>query len=232
MFQKALSVVFLSLVSSLCGCSSFGEYMEARALDLWDIVPVSVSGGPGLWVSARATHLVQNGFGFGRAVAYGMGPGRWGPRWEQEELGMLFFQNEQWHLDRRLAPKEEMKRWPGGPDDRALHCRFGRGARMWGSTLFVLPMPFDPDGAPIVPAPWHAWASVDAQVHAILGLRVGFCPDEVVDFLAGLAGFDLFGDDPGGKNDQSWGVPPPPTAKEGAEASGAPPSREAAEEDS
>jgi hypothetical protein len=33
---------------------------------------------------------------------------------------------------------------------------------------------------------------------------VGVCPDEVVDFLAGLLGLDLIGDDVGGSTDRDW----------------------------
>ena len=61
-------------------------------------------------------------------------------------------------------------------------------------------------GEPYVQDPWHSWANVEIDVFAGVGLRVGLCPDELVDLLAGLVGLDLLGDDPGGSTDEYWNV--------------------------
>ena len=52
--------------------------------------------------------------------------------------------------------------------------------------------------------PWHSWADVKVDLLAGVGLRVGLCPDELVDFLAGIFGLDLLGDDVGGSTDRDW----------------------------
>jgi hypothetical protein len=199
------------LAVSVAGCSAVGDYARSRLLDLWDIVPISVRAGPGGKVTVSATRFLGAGLGYGSASAAGMAPGRWGPTWEEFWYQFALLGSERWELSRNGT-----QRWPGGPRLPSRFYKYGdwseNGVRYLGNTLLLIPAGIGPDGwVPKGPGgqisieePWHSWANVEVDVLAGVGLRVGVCPDEVVDFLAGLLGLDLIGDDVGGSTDRDW----------------------------
>ena len=209
---RLLSWMAAALAVSTAGCSSVGDYATARLLDLWDVVPISVRYGPGAKCTVTATEFLGVGIGGGRAQAVGLALGRWGPAWQEYSLHVVLTGMEGWTLP---CEGERVERWPGGP--RVSSRLFGdrnltRHRQRWfGRTLFLIPAGLGPDGwipahggEPYVQDPWHSWADVEIDVFAGAGLRLGVCPDELVDFLAGLFGWDPLGDDAGGSTDRYW----------------------------
>ena len=87
--------------------------------------------------------------------------------------------------------------WPGGPDRRYSVVHGGPYTRTLGNMFFFIPIPLEAGGFEDTHLPpWHAWADIEADFFlGIAGIRLGVSPDQVVDFLAGIFGFDLFGDD-------------------------------------
>ena len=70
--------------------------------------------------------------------------------------------------------------------------------------LFLL-VPYRHTGMKRETSPWHSWLNLDFGVFVgVVGLRVGFCPDQVIDFLAGIFGFDPLGDDIDGERERDF----------------------------
>ena len=61
-----------------------------------------------------------------------------------------------------------------------------------------LPWDFEAECHPLIDP---QWTQIDLSVGLIASVRVGFNPGELLDFLIGIAGFDLYNDDLAGAND-------------------------------
>lgn len=177
------------------GCANSGVYWKSRDLDLWDIVPTAVQIQPGFSASVRITPFLQTGLGAyainatrGTPNTWGLATGRWGPTWTEAAVQVLIGAIEGQSLVGEA--------WPGGPDGRYRRRPESR-TRTNGNLFFFIPYPATdpPIGFAILP-PWHGW--LDSEAHVLLGivgLRIGLAPGQIVDFLAGILGFDPFGDD-------------------------------------
>jgi len=192
---------------ALTGCATpAARYAGSRALDLFDVFPLSGRSGVGLYMSARATPFLGAGIGAYDALACGMGPRRWGPVWEEEGsgIGPVYCVDESL-LSRRgkdLANSNliQLPEWPAGPD--ALFEE-APGWRSRGHVALVLPYLVRRDGDWAKLPPWYSLLDCEADAFiGVIGLRIGFSPGEIVDFLAGLFGLDPSGDDIGGRRDR------------------------------
>ncbi len=188
--------VMLLVIPCLWGCASPWRYWKSRALDLWDVLPVSVQKGGGLSASAGVTPFVRTGLGFYFSTeppnSYGMALGRWGPVWKENGYHFLVATVEEQEL--------EGDPWPGGPDGRYCNPDEKKLARSRMNLLVVLPV--DPDHeagghfARVRFPPWYSWLDSEAEVFVLFfGIRVGVSPLQLVDFLAGFLGLDPLGDD-------------------------------------
>jgi hypothetical protein len=188
-------------LAALAGCGNSAQYWASRRLDLWDVVPISVQRGYGLSVSARATPFAQSGLGLyapgskdkvASTNSFGMGLGRWGPRSSDGALHVVIGSMEYQEL--RGPP------WPGGPDGRYEQSSTAeKRCRASGNAFIVFPAPgvTDPPSGEFANLPrWYFWPDCEAHVFlGLFGIRVGFSPAQLVDFLAGIFGLDPLGDD-------------------------------------
>jgi hypothetical protein len=191
--------LLLAVLFSLVGCAGSKRYLASRSLDLWDVIPFSAQRGGGLAASVRITPFAQTGLGwynltgdFAGTNGFGMGPGRWGPRWYEGGVHLLLFSLD--YQEQRGEP------WPGGPDGRYQQLSTPeKTIRSSGNFLIFLPGPGAMEAPPGTSARiprWYFWPDCEAQVFVIfIGLRVGLSPAQLVDFLAGIIGLDPLGDD-------------------------------------
>ena len=182
------------------GCSApVARYGKSRALDLLDVVPVSVGAGKGLSLAVRATPFLGLGLGYADSWRAGSDELRYGPIWWEEERGIPLYRYQRFqdYADRPT-------RYDGG------YLAIPRDFRQRASTLLFLPG--TPDGGlfwfPVLPAyvlevPWR-WnimtgfelLNVEAGLFlGVVGLRVGVAPLHAFDLLVGLFGFDPAEDD-------------------------------------
>ena len=71
-----------------------------------------------------------------------------------------------------------------------------------GELLPFLDLPWD-DDAECHPLIDPQWTQIDLSVGLIASVRLGFNPGELLDFIMGLAGLDLYGDDLAGSK-EDW----------------------------
>jgi hypothetical protein len=204
----------VGLASAAAGC---GSWWESRALDLWDVVPVAVEYDKelGFSASARATPFIQTGLGvYGidttSVNSWGMGLGRWGPAWKEAAVHVLIGTLEQQII--------EGEPWPGGPDGRYGEVHEGSLARQSGNLLVFLPTagiqhpPPPPEDMWAKLPPWHGILDCEAHVFlGLVGMRLGFAPLQLPDFLLGFLGIDFVGDDP---EESAHGPPDTPPGSE------------------
>lgn len=181
------------LLGSLVGCATHSEYWASRALDLWDVVPVSVQKGAGVSVSARISPFAQSGIGWYYSdAAYGMAVGRWGPYWYENGMHVALMSLE------FLYQETAHEQWPPGPDGRYQWEDSETIQRCSGNTLVFLPTEVHSHSGftwATLPEP-YAWA--DSEIHFFLGVagvRVGLSPFQLIDFVLGWFGLDPSSDD-------------------------------------
>jgi hypothetical protein len=187
----------LVLLAASVGCTTrFGRYCESRMFDLADTLPTSFASGQGLSVEVHLTRYVGVGAGWADVWRYGFDEGRMGPFWREEVRAVPLISSL-----RRQYYLEHSDRWPGGqPALRKLDER-----QKASSYVFI---PGQSSNGSLWPpglsgAEWDfparsPWSVLDVEVGVVLGwigVRVGLSPGELVDFLAGIAGFDPAGDD-------------------------------------
>ena len=188
---KALAATLLLATALLAsGCAT---YVRDRVADAGDIFTATV--GTGIGVTAKAGP-VHTGLGYGVDL-YGLRGG---------ELGSFV----------PSAPEDE---WPLSGDMAFILSAFGgfaphqhrpyaRGKAyasqylQTGKLWPFLDPPWDPD-AECHPAIDPQWTQIDLSVGLIASVRLGFNPGELLDFIMGLAGLDLYGDDLAGSK-EDW----------------------------
>lgn len=232
---RLLSTLLAFLPLSV-GCSWVGSYLSARALDLADCVKGNVGAGIGLTVDAHVTDYIAPGIGIlsytanvgyeDRAIN-----GVWlesivinTPRFAYETVFQAYEESEQTPdenlegsviisqlaLRSLLLPNE---RWIRKDDDLTVDYYTllniaGLGQRNRAAALTGL---LRRSGEIPRTREKTGWQAGFVEIGATLGFveaRVGFNPLELVDFLAGIFGWDPADDDPR----SSVGVPLPPAA--------------------
>ncbi len=173
--KRTLPVVLLA--ASLAGCS----YLGARLRDLGDIVRLEGSVGIGVQAYANAGELVHAGAGSTR---------RWTAGWNYGEL--LSERRQEDHL-----PLSLLQSWVR-PDRPALHrLAFGRGDDLEEAADYLV-LPGELNRGTVERSKVHYWNLEAGLFLGVAGLEAGISLGELADFLVGLAGFDLAGDDSDG----------------------------------
>ena len=181
---KALAATLLLATALLAsGCAT---YVRDRVADAGDIFTVTV--GTGIGVTAKAGPI-HTGLGYGIDL-YGLRGGEFGS----------------------FAPHAPEDEWPLSGDIAFIISAFGGFAphadRAYarGKTFASAYLDNPEKLLPLVDPPWdwdeewHSiihpqWTQIDLSLGLIASVRVGFNPGELVDFVLGFVGLDLYGDD-------------------------------------
>lgn len=195
-------LLLLTLLSTTAGCRyGPGQYWQARGLDLYDTFPASVGGGLGALAQARVTQFAGIGIGWTEEWRVGLDDQRFGPIWWEKQRGIpiLRYYRYQDYLDTE-------DRWSGGntnwiTDDHRLRANsfvfipaVAREGWIW--------LPWIPPYFLEVPWETHQitwWNAFDVEAGLFLvagGVRLGFSPGELIDFLCGIVTADPLEDDP------------------------------------
>ena len=230
------SGILLILLPLAVGCVPLQRYIAARGLDLTDCAKGNVGVGIGLTADAKVTDVMAPGIGIVSYTAnFGHESRRVNGVWlESIVINTPRFAYEAMARQIDATPADEVldgtvvvsqlafrsvllpnERWIRKNDDLTVEyytlfnlAGFGRENRAT-ALAGLLRRP----GETPREVEKTAWQASSIEVGATLGVveaRAGFNPMEVLDFLAGLVGFDPAGDDP----------PPPvivvvPTAPDG-----------------
>ena len=189
---KALAATLLLATALLAsGCAT---YVRDRVADAGDIFTATV--GTGIGVTAKAGPI-HTGLGFDIDL-YGLRGGEFGSFVPDRKTDTLL---------------------PPSCDAAAIAAAIGafgpHKSRAWargktfsspyldtGELLPFLDLPWD-DDAECHPLIDPQWTQIDLSVGLIASARVGFNPGELLDFLMGLVGLDLYGDDLAGSK-ENW----------------------------
>ena len=186
-----LPLLMLFSISLSSGCAT---YVRDRVADAGDIFTVTV--GTGIGVTAKAGPI-HTGLGFDIDL-YGLRGG---------ELGSF------------IPDRKKDTLLPPSGDAAAIVAAIGsfgpHKSRAWargktfsspyletGELFPFLGLPWDND-AECHPLIDPQWTQIDLSVGLIASVRLGFNPGELLDFLIGLVGFDLYGDDLAGSK-EDW----------------------------
>ena len=215
----------LPILILLGGCAS-SEFMTHRGRDAADIFTLTIGAGSGL--KARVGPI-QPGI-FQTADMAGLRAGQWlsngnlltanndvagplpvltKPRYKDPLVTHVFTQGEHRVSDYRTPEVTPYSRphttfWESAFGHNVFSHGPGSISRARGKDIFAMsPFPFYTHGAP---------ASYYTQVEVAGGLgmaiRIGFNPGELVDFVAGFTGADLFGDDRSHAQQEALGSAP------------------------
>lgn len=227
--RSCLALLGLALVAAAAtGCSTaagryVGRYLEARALDLADVAPISVGAGYGLAANLRVTPFAGIGAGWAESWRAGMGDHRFGPIWWEKERGVpvwFYFRYEDYLGEERRIPGGHPYWWPETRRTRAsswiVFPGIRRGGELWIPCLPPYFMPVDWEwshylkwGVSELDWDW-TWDILNCEASVFLGgagLRVGFGPAHFVDFLLGWLTIDLAHDDPREPRKPVWPDP-------------------------
>lgn len=223
MTVRLLSTLLTAVMLSV-GCSSVGRYLGARAMDLADCVKGNVGAGIGLTVDAHVTDYIAPGVGIVSYTAnFGYEDrtinGTWleslvinTPRFAYETVFQAYEEAEE-SPDKELEGSVVMsqlamrslllpnERWIRKDDELTVDYYTllniaGLGRRNRATALTGLLR--RPGEIPTVREK-TGWQIGFLEVGGTLGFveaRAGFNPLELVDFLAGVFGWDPAGDDP------------------------------------
>lgn len=146
--------------------SGCSRYLRNRAEDLADVARLNIGGGYGASVDASITRYARISVGgYEKTVKAGF-VGRQGGIWKERRQGLAF-----------IAGYAETSREP-----------------IWGNA-YLLP-PDARDGL----QPWYAdkergVTEITVSLLVLGGFEVGVDPGQMLDFVIGLVGIDLYGDD-------------------------------------
>ena len=165
------------------GCAT---YVRDRMADAGDIFTATV--GTGIGVTAKAGPI-HTGLGYGLDL-YGLRGGTFGSF-------VTSSTDDEWPLSGDGAAIIAAIGGFVPDDDRA--CARGKAfaSAYFADSKKLLPfldLPWDAD-AECHPAIDPQWTQIDLSVGLIASVRLGFNPGELLDFIVGLVGFDLYGDD-------------------------------------
>ena len=189
---KALAATLLLATALLAsGCAT---YVRDRVADAGDIFTATV--GTGIGVTAKAGPI-HTGLGFDIDL-YGLRGGEFGSFVPDRKTDTL------------LPPSCNAAVIAAaigafGPHKSRAWARgktFSSPYLDTGELLPFLDLPWD-DDAECHPLIDPQWTQIDLSVGLIASARVGFNPGELLDFLMGLVGLDLYGDDLAGSK-ENW----------------------------
>lgn len=169
--------LLLLLAMSVCSCSS-GSYLPDRGRDFLDCFTMTLSAGPEISADVQATDLLHLSVGGGVHGEAGM-------------IGRRFGSAGVMTLGLPVAPFME---------DGVLHGRFLFSDAQGGwreqdvqDECYLIHLggwaPTNPQSS------WVHGFDLEIGAHVLVGARLGLSPGQMVDFLAGVIGFDPAGDD-------------------------------------
>lgn len=188
---QALGVAFFAACAFCSGCASSG-YLKDRMRDGADVFTLSVQRGVG--VDAQASFLtVALGF---ESTYLGLEDGRMINNWTHEGFAILPTEKDDQGTTFAcglvlLSMKANMNPSSTG------HCYQGeRNKRYSGFYLCGLPIGVNPLGmsSDTLYSP-HSATKIEIGASLGLGLRFGFNPGELLDFLLGWTTLDIYNDD-------------------------------------
>jgi hypothetical protein len=208
-FWFKLELACVAVVACLgAGCATIpimglagpaARYLGCRANDALDIFEVGVEAGPGFRVDAKYA-IGMAGVGTGGASMFRLGQRRWRlySRWEEFApvpfpLGLPLALMV-WPIEKLAgAPPGELGVYliGGEREEELLSPRAAVGATVIERCGFVA------SGGTRFSSAWGRWFTVGAEVMLGVGGRARVYPVEVLDFVTGLVGWDLLGDDAG-----------------------------------
>ena len=166
------------LVGAVTGCATYPGYWTDRGRDAADVFTIAV--GSGLGAKARVGPVNVGlctggdflGMRGGDVDVFGR---QGGSMCDFSEVNLLVMSTETFDPGAGSVPPARNKSY---------------GAVGWG--LVSLPEPATEDG----PKPdSHLYTQIEVLVGLGVSVRVGFNPGELLDFLLGFAGVDIYGDD-------------------------------------
>ena len=199
------SIMFAFLLAAATLSSGCATYVRDRVADAGDIFTATVGTGIGVTAKAGPIHT-----GLGSVIDfYGLRGGEFGSFVPDSKL------------DDRAPNRITDTLLPPSGDEAVIVAAFGTfgpyKSRAWargktfsspyletGELFPFLDLPWDND-AECHPLIDPQWTQIDLSVGLIASVRLGFNPGELLDFLIGLVGFDLYGDDLAGA-DADWKV--------------------------
>lgn len=190
----------------LPGCAGFGEWSRARGRDLGDCVRGSVGFGVGLYAEAQATSLLHPSVGFGDVSLTPKQTLRWDPRplppgrvrtaaFPTLLIGWPVYRHEL----KSMGYSGSAAGWRGFVSPFILagnqHVE-GRsnsllGLHRWFPNPLLGTEPEETLEARLVRQSWFALSGTAGVIQVDFGVN----PLEIVDFLVGIFGWDLLGDD-------------------------------------
>ncbi|MBI3819517.1 MAG: hypothetical protein HY286_12550 [Planctomycetes bacterium] len=179
------------VISSIAGCRTpVGSYLEDRVNDTLDVVPITVSFGPGLFAGVQATPFFGTGFGVAKEwLRFGWLKTKSYNAETRLDLQRMFLASSGFTGGTLLAwahVVEVANAAADGGTTSALNA---------GNSLLFIPMiPFHLGDHPYFDAVSSLNIEVDLHV-AIIGVHVGISPVNAVDWLLGWFSIDFAGDD-------------------------------------
>jgi len=188
--KMAATIFTLFLLLPSCG------YLRDRLKDTADIIPISVSSGPGLYAGVRATGLVGTGIGYAKVSRAGLIRRRWFRytpplskfsnfrTWDETTKGWIIT----WYRDNDPEPGAGNRIYPD--------FKF---TSMLGMNLIGMG-PYIEDKSTKGGYRYHQDLSslldVEVDAHILLvGVRMGISPLQMVDWLLGWFTLDIGNDD-------------------------------------
>lgn len=231
--RGALVLVAAAMLAALPGCSSLGSWALARGRDLGDCARASVSLGAGLHAEVQATSFIHPSAGFGDVSLVPRRSLGWDPRplpAGRVRTAAFPVQLVGWPAYRRemisLGHAETAPGWRGFLSPWILMgSRYveGRSNSLFGLHRFI-PNPLLSEPPESSSERWsrRSWLAAGGTL-GVIQADAGVNPLEILDLLAGLAGFDPLGDDRRGRGGTGE-RPDPSPSEEGSPGSASPPS--------
>lgn len=167
------------LVFALCPLIGACQYARDRWNDTLDVLPLSMTLGPGLYASANVTQFLGTGIGFYKGTALGWFPTEGPDAKEPEHLERFQIGD---HMSAGLILGDYHFPDPGRMDEYGILYWFVPMQRKGAGLRF----PFAPTSA----------LDVTVRAHVgVIGARVTFSPGNLADWFLGWFGLDIANDD-------------------------------------
>jgi hypothetical protein len=207
-FRLLIVASALACVCLSSGCASAGTYLAQRGRDAADIFTMTLGVGDGASVRAGPVHVSA----IISSDLIGLKGGQWFANgndlsFNEQKLAFLPIpRSEDWHTCRK--DMEELEKLRAKAEGREWKRRkYLWDPNLFGSEIFVQDQgePCDVRGKNIMansPFPFYVasenpayWTQFEISGGVLLSLRAGFNPGELLDFILGWTGVDIYCDD-------------------------------------
>jgi hypothetical protein len=194
MRQRLFTMIVVLPVAGLLlsGCAS---YLRNRTADLSDIVGAEASVGSGANINVQITDFFGTGLGFSKQRGIAM-HGRYIGTSTRESVGLLLMNQSGIEKDTtQMHPLVAGGRDYADMQREGVHIYDDTRGSMW----FIVPMELAWNGSSLYLAStkerWWRLLDVSLGASALVGFNLCISPGEMADFVLGLVGLDLAGDD-------------------------------------